>query len=94
MNVRAAFLVGLLVSVAIAGEGGDDADAPKWNVDDPGGPYRELAFETTEGTWMSVDVHPDGSRLVFDLHLPGGLRPGSTQFNNRFIDDQVIFIIN
>ncbi|MDA1194224.1 MAG: amidohydrolase family protein [Planctomycetota bacterium] len=39
----------------------------KWNVEDPGGPYRELAFDTDEGTWMSVDVHPDGSRVVFDL---------------------------
>ncbi len=28
---------------------------------------RSLAFTTDEGTWMSVDVAPDGSRLVFDL---------------------------
>lgn len=31
----------------------------------PGG--RTLAFDATEGTWMSVDVHPSGSTLVFDL---------------------------
>ena len=68
MNVRAAFLVVLTAAlVATPTWAGEDADAPKWNVDDPGGPYRDLAFETTEGTWMSVDVHPDGSRLVFDL---------------------------
>ena len=30
-------------------------------------PARKLAFEATEGTWMSVDVHPKGGRLVFDL---------------------------
>ena len=26
-----------------------------------------MAFETTEGTWMSVDIAPDGSRLALDL---------------------------
>ncbi len=45
----------------------DKADPPKWDVDDPGGEYRTLAIDTDEGTWMSVDVHPDGTRLVFDL---------------------------
>ncbi len=28
---------------------------------------RDIAFETDEGTWMSVDLSPDGRRLVFDL---------------------------
>ncbi len=28
---------------------------------------RTLEFEATEGTWMSVDVHPRGDTLVFDL---------------------------
>ncbi len=40
---------------------------PRWSVEDPGGPYREFSFDAAEGTWMSVDVHPDGTRLVFDL---------------------------
>jgi len=30
-------------------------------------PTRRIAFDTDEGTWLSVDVAPDGSRLVFDL---------------------------
>ncbi|MFQ5690827.1 MAG: amidohydrolase family protein [Gemmatimonadota bacterium] len=30
-------------------------------------PGRELAFSTAEGTWMSIDVSPDGTTLVFDL---------------------------
>ncbi len=45
----------------------NDKDTPKWDVDDPGGPYRTLSFDTDEGTWMSVDVHPDGQLLAFDL---------------------------
>lgn len=28
---------------------------------------RRIAFDTDEGTWMSVDVTPDGARIVFDL---------------------------
>jgi Tol biopolymer transport system component len=30
-------------------------------------PTRHIAFETDEGTWMSVDLSPDGRRIVFDL---------------------------
>ncbi len=30
-------------------------------------PARSLSFTTAEGTWMSVDVSPDGRRIIFDL---------------------------
>src|SRR5215211_2040025 len=30
-------------------------------------PTRPLKFTTDEGTWMSIDVSPDGRTLVFDL---------------------------
>lgn len=30
-------------------------------------PQREIAFDTREGTWMSLDISPDGKTLVFDL---------------------------
>ena len=30
-------------------------------------PTREVRFRTDEGSWMSVDVSPDGTTLVFDL---------------------------
>ena len=39
----------------------------KWNVQEPFGPTTDVEFEATEGTWMNVDVSPDGRRLVFDL---------------------------
>ena len=30
-------------------------------------PTRHIAFDTDEGTWMSVDLSPDGQHIVFDL---------------------------
>jgi Tol biopolymer transport system component/imidazolonepropionase-like amidohydrolase len=38
-----------------------------WFVNEPHGPSDTLRFETTEGTWMTVDVSPDGRTLVFDI---------------------------
>ncbi|MGQ0647733.1 MAG: amidohydrolase family protein [Gemmatimonadaceae bacterium] len=43
------------------------AQTPVWDVTQPRGRTREISFTTTEGTWMSVDVSPDGQWLVFDL---------------------------
>jgi len=39
----------------------------RWNVQDPIGPAVDVAFETTEGTWMNLDISPDGGRIVFDM---------------------------
>lgn len=41
--------------------------AKKWDVDHPPGPAATVNLDTRTGTWMSVDVSPDGKRLVFDL---------------------------
>lgn len=30
-------------------------------------PERTISFNTKEGTWMSVDVSPDGTKIVFDM---------------------------
>ena len=30
-------------------------------------PARKISFTTTEGSWMSVDVSPDGQTIIFDM---------------------------
>ena len=42
-------------------------DEGKWDVANAPGPGREVTIETTEGTWMNLDVSPDGATVVFDL---------------------------
>ena len=40
----------------------------KWNVEAPRGlTLRKIPIQTDEGTWMNVDVSPDGSRIAFDM---------------------------
>jgi hypothetical protein len=38
-----------------------------WDTTKPRGAIREIDFETSEGTWMSLDLSPDGKWIVFDL---------------------------
>jgi len=44
-------------------------DKKKWDVSDPEGTWnwKEVNFTTDEGTWMSLDVSPDGQTIIFDM---------------------------
>ncbi len=45
-----------------------DKAEKKWNVEAPPYPMPvEAAIDTDEGTWMSLDVSPDGREIAFDL---------------------------
>ncbi|MFX8565850.1 hypothetical protein ABTL91_20065, partial [Acinetobacter baumannii] len=39
----------------------------KWDVNHPPGESKTVNIDTHTGTWMSVDVSPDGKNIVFDL---------------------------
>ena len=39
----------------------------KWNVDAAPAQSKKISFTTDEGTWMDLDVSPDGKTIVFDL---------------------------
>ncbi|HET8772387.1 MAG TPA: amidohydrolase family protein, partial [Thermoanaerobaculia bacterium] len=42
-------------------------DEKKWDVMSPPGPSFDIPLDVTTGTWMSLDVSPDGTEIVFDL---------------------------
>ncbi|CAN5206107.1 amidohydrolase family protein [soil metagenome] len=63
MIYRYTFIAALAV-LFIAGT----SDKPKkWDVNNPPGDYKEVSFTVNEGTWMNLDVSPDGKTIAFDL---------------------------
>jgi len=38
-----------------------------WDVNGPLGESDELTLSLDEGTWMNLDIHPDGKTIIFDL---------------------------
>ena len=42
-------------------------ETAEWDVSNPPLPTRPVTIEVTEGTWMNVDVSPDGGTIAFDL---------------------------
>ena len=57
----------VLVPVLLAATPGTDKKSKDWKVADAHGPQKEISFQTDEGTWMSLDISPDGKEIVFDL---------------------------
>lgn len=46
----------------------EETAAPaEWDVANPPLPTRQIDINVTEGTWMSLDVSPDGQTIAFDL---------------------------
>ena len=66
--MRLAIAIGLLLAASgVSAADKKKDDAPKWDVNAAHGPTKSVAFRTDEGTWMDVDVSPDGKTIVFDL---------------------------
>ncbi len=63
MNKALCFLFTLLLSTSLYAQ----EDESKWDVNAEHGPTQRVQFTTTEGTWLNVDISPDGKTLVFDM---------------------------
>lgn len=44
-----------------------DTKEKKWDVNKLPGPFHVVPIDTETGTWMSLDVRPDGKEILFDL---------------------------
>ena len=64
MRVLPFAVVALCVSVVV---GAQEDPSPADDRDLPLDPERTFSLDTDEGTWISVDVSPDGETVVFDL---------------------------
>ncbi|WP_374660374.1 amidohydrolase family protein [Phenylobacterium sp.] len=65
-HLLSAALVAVLAAPAYA-QDARKAEPPKWDVNAPPGATRDVPIDVTSGTWLSVDVSPDGKEVVFDL---------------------------
>ena len=61
--MRKFFLGTLMILLSIFGKAQDK----KWNIETYVGPSKTFNIQTNEGTWMNLDVSPDGQEIVFDL---------------------------
>ncbi|CCQ11671.1 FIG01058271: hypothetical protein [Pseudoalteromonas luteoviolacea B = ATCC 29581] len=55
--------IALTMSASVIAEN----EAQKWQVDSPKGEFKTASIDVTQGTWMNVDVSPDGKTIAFDL---------------------------
>jgi len=58
-----------ILSISILSIQSQEKETQEWNVSNPEGNwnYKELKLSTDEGTWMNLDVSPDGKKIAFDL---------------------------
>ncbi len=65
MTIKQLFAL-LFISFSISASA-QKKDDKKWDVNRPAGTFQEVDIKTNEGTWMNLDLSPDGKTIVFDM---------------------------
>lgn len=61
-------LAALLINSPVHAQSADKAKDEKWDVNAPkGATIKQVPIETDEGSWIDVDVSPDGNSIAFSL---------------------------
>src|SRR5690606_4489877 len=63
----AALMHGCPLLPILANAADDKKDKPKWDVNAAHGETKTVRFSTDEGTWLDLDVSPDGQTIVFSM---------------------------
>ncbi len=61
------FLAVLLLTLPAGAAFSADDEEKRWNVNEIPGEPREITIDTRSGSWMSLDVSPDGKTIAFDM---------------------------
>lgn len=69
MIFRISLIAFLLASYSASSQKQKSAktEPKEWSVNNPGAPAQNVSFTLDEGTWMNLDLSPDGKQIVFDL---------------------------
>lgn len=67
ISIRMRSLFAIICLISLQAQAQPDKEKAKWDVNNPPGPDKEVQFTLNEGTWMNLDLSPDGKNIVFDL---------------------------
>ncbi len=67
MNKTVCTLVSCILFISSADLFAGDKQSDKWKVSNPPYATHEIPLDVTSGTWMNLDVSPDGSEIIFDM---------------------------
>lgn len=65
--MRRTILSFLIFSIGLPVVAQEKKEAAKWDVEKYRGTTKNFTINTDEGTWMNLDVSPDGKDIVFDI---------------------------
>ena len=64
---RRALILLLPLTLFVATAPAEEAEESGWEIETPPGPSTQQEIDVTEGTWINLDVSPDGKQIAFDL---------------------------